>query len=212
MFGKLAVGPDVASTACVARAARAVKGRVSLSDGDAPALAAWRRIADDDVAAGFDERASHAEGGAWPPSPCWMMYPLATPPRSSRMPARARRDCADGMSRGAGAASPPAVWPGRSPRGPAAAHAGARRARARPGAQPSGRRPRRSPTRSDGALEHGEEVWTDDRPRAPASAEAPELAVGAIVAHHPVELSHAREGRRRGGSGMVFRRGVQRGS
>ena len=34
------------------------KGRVSVSDGDAPALAAWRRIANDEVAARFDERAN----------------------------------------------------------------------------------------------------------------------------------------------------------
>ena len=60
----------------------------------------------------------------------------------------------------------------------------------------------------DSVLEHGEEIWTHDRPRCPGAAEAAELAVRTIVAHHPVELSNARESGGGGQSCLVFRRRV----
>ena len=58
----------------------------------------------------------------------------------------------------------------------------------------------------DGPLEHSKELAAYRRPRA---TETPELAVGAVVAHHLIERCDTRERSRRGGPGGVLTRAVQ---
>ena len=58
----------------------------------------------------------------------------------------------------------------------------------------------------DRPLEHGKELAAYRRPRA---TETPELAVGAVVAHHLIERCDPRERSRRGGPRCFLTRAVQ---
>ncbi len=201
-------GPDVASAACVSRAARVVRS----ASASATAMRQPSRpggASPTTMSPPASTSARVTPSAAMAPSPCWMMYPLAMPPRSSRMPGRPRRT--DSREGSRCRCRHPTCCLARSM---AVRSGSCRRWRA------SRQSATRGPTVGSKAPSVADAIATarsstakssglHDRPRFPGTAEAPELAVRAIVAHHPVELSNARESGRRGRSCLVFRRGVQ---
>ena len=161
---------------------------------DAPPVSSGRRIAGDDVAAGFDERTGNAVRAERTQT---FLQDVALG-NAAQVEAHTRPFETDRSARGVEADAPPADERTSRVNRFALGHPARFACLAPHGNQRTNRRVERAIARArngDCAVEYGEEFRADSCPFAGMSFQPSQLAVRTVVAHHLVQRRHARESR-----------------